>query len=188
MATSDAYGMQDQSNNGLPFFELALPVFIVLDFMYGAFYNVMPESLITPVAGMLFAGQAALGIISVAARPSAYRMRMFFLISALPVIWLVSHLILQHRIDFPQMLRYLGPFYLGLLVFGHYDKFPVRLMAFTACAAIFWVMIWSATQPFYLHSNEAVFDEPVPGWWSSLVGNGRLAPYHGGAENPHSSG
>jgi hypothetical protein len=188
MATGDAYGIPDQSGSGVPFFELVLPVFIVLDVMYGAFYNVLPEGLIAPLAGMLFAGQAGLAVLSIAARPTSYRLRLFFMICALPVIWLIAHLILQHRIDFPQMLRYLGPFFLGILVFGHYDKFPVRLLAWSACAAIIWVMIWSATQPFYLHSNEAVFDEPVPGWWASIVGNGRLSPYHGGAENPHSSG
>lgn len=188
MAQSDAFGIKERNRGGVPFFELALPPFIVLDFMYGALYNAMPESLITPVAGMLFAGQTALAMISVAARPSPFRLRIFFMTCALPVIWLISHLILQHTIDFPQMLRYLGAFYLGILVFGHYDKFPVRLMAYCACAAIVWVMLWSATQPFYLHSNEAVFDEPVPGWWAALVGNGRLAPYHGGPENPHSSG
>ncbi|WP_416899846.1 MAG: hypothetical protein ACMVY4_09110 [Minwuia sp.] len=189
MATREAYGPSaGSSGQGIPFFELALPVFVVLNYFYGAFYNALPEGLLTPLAGLLFAGQAGLAIVSVAARPSAFRLRIFFLTSALPVIWLVSHLILQHRIDFPQMLRYLGPIYLGILVFGHFDKFPPRLMAWGACAAVFWVMIWSATQPFYLHSNDAVFDDPVPGWWAALVGNGRLAPYHGGPENPHSSG
>ncbi|WP_417518341.1 O-antigen ligase family protein [Minwuia sp.] len=188
MAASDAYGMSGQGGSRVPFFEIALPPFIVFNFLYGAFYNLLPEGLITPIAGVLFAGQTALSLVSILARPSSFRWRLFFLISSLPIIWLVSHLILQHQIDFPQMLRYLGPFYLGLLVFGHYDKFPIRLMAFMACASVIWVMIWSATQPFYLHSNEAVFDEPVPGWWASIVGNGRLAPFHGGPENPHSSG
>jgi len=188
MALSQASPQGQRDQSPVPFFELALPPFIVFDFFYGAFYNALPEGLITPLAGALFAGQAGLAIISVVGRPSWYRWRLFFMISALPIIWLISHLILQHRIDFPQMLRYLGPVYLGLLVFGHYDKFPVRLIAWGACAAVVWVMIWSATTPLYLHSNEAVFDEPVPGWWAAVVGNGRLPPYHGGAENPHSSG
>jgi hypothetical protein len=189
LAISDIQGRAgERGGQHLPFFELALPPLVVLGFFYAAFYNALPEGLLTPLAALIFGGLAGLSFISVAARPSSWRWRLLFLVSSLPVIWLVSHLILQHRIDFPQMLRYLGPFYLGILAFGHYDKFPLRLIAWLACGAIFWVMIWSATQPFYLHSNEAVFDDPVPGWWAALVGNGRLAPYHGGPENPHSSG
>lgn len=181
-------GAAERGANKAPFFEMALPPLVALGFFYGAFYNALPEGLLTPLAALIFGGLAGLSLISVVARPSSWRWRLFFLVSSLPIIWLISHLVLQHRIDFPQMLRYLGPFYLGILAYGHYDKFPVRLIGWLACAAIIWVMVWSATHPFYFHSNETVLDDPLPGWWVALVGNGRLAPYHGGATNPHSSG
>lgn len=168
--------------------ELAMPFFIVLDFFYGAFYNALPEGALTPVAAALFGGQTVLAGVSILARPNWWRWRLFFVITVLPFVWLTAHLVLRQEIDFPQMLRYLGGFYLGVLVLGHADRFPVRLVTWLACGAIVWVMVWSFSQPLYLHSGETGVAEPVPGWWASVFGNGRLAPYHGGIDNPHSSG
>lgn len=181
-------GTRQGGSTRIDLIELGMPFFIVLDFFYGAFYNSLPEGALTPIAAALFGGQTVLAGISILARPNWWRWRLFFIITILPFVWLTAHLILQQEIDFPQMLRYLGGFYLGVLVLGHADRFPVRLIAWLACGAIIWVMIWSATQPMYLHAGETGVTEPVPGWWASLFGNGRLPPYHGGFDNPHSSG
>ncbi|MEC9346949.1 MAG: hypothetical protein VYB54_12040 [Pseudomonadota bacterium] len=178
----------DRGGTGIDLVELALPFFIVLNFIYSSFYNALPEEYLTPIAALTFAGQAGLAVVSLLSRPGWWRWRLFFVIMVLPFVWLAAYLILRQTIDFPQMLRYLGGFYMGVLVFGHYDRFPTRLVAWGAVLSVVWIMLWSMTQPLYLHSNEAEFEEPVPGWWAAVVGNGRLAPFHGGYENPHSSG
>lgn len=189
MAVSE-YGASrlDRGGTGIDLVELALPFFIVLNYIYSALYNALPEDYLTPIAALTFAGQSALCVVSLLARPGWWRWRLFFVITVLPFVWLAAYLVLRQTIDFPQMLRYLGGFYLGVLVFGHYDRFPARLVAWGAVLSICWIMLWSITEPLYLHSNEAEFEEPVPGWWATVVGNGRLAPFHGGYENPHSSG
>lgn len=168
-------------------FGFVLPPLIVLDFAYGVLFNALPEGWLTPLAGLLFSTQTVLAGVSILTRPNWWRLRVFLLVTVLPFVWLAAHLVLQQRIDFPEMLRYLGALYFAILVFGHFDRFPLRLIAWLACASLVWITLWSATEPLYLHSDEAGAIDPVPGWWAALFGDGRFAPYHGGADNPHSS-
>lgn len=155
---------------------LAVTAFVCLDFIYAIAFNHLPDGLRIQLAALIMGGQAGLAGVSLIVRPNWWRMRVTFLITVLPFVWLLAHLILQQAISFPDMLRYLGPVYMGVLIFGHFDRVPVRLVLLLAVLTILFAVFWGLTQPAYFHSGETE--------GSNIR---RWAPFHGGTANPHSS-
>lgn len=155
---------------------LAVAAFVCLDFIYAIAFNHLPDGLRIQIAALVMGGQTGLALVSLFIRPNWWRMRITFLITVLPFVWLLAHLVLQQAISFPDMLRYLGPVYMGVLIFGYYDRVPVRLVLMLAILTILFAVFWGLTQPAYFHSGETE--------GSNIR---RWAPFHGGAANPHSS-
>jgi len=152
--------------------------FLIADFGYALAFNLLPDGPRVALAAVLFLGQTAMAVVSLGVRPDPWRLRVFFLVTAVAFCWLVAYLMLRQELHPTEILRSLGPIYFGLWIMGYYDRLPVRLTWLLAGFGCLFALAWGLSMPAYHHGAEAFqLGAAMP----------RFQPLHGGWQNPHSS-
>ena len=78
--------------------------FIILDFVYAITFNLLPDNFRLVFIGLLFVGQSALGLISLAMRLDTFRLSLALCSFLMVSVWLGTTAVFGS--DFPQKPRY----------------------------------------------------------------------------------
>ena len=177
MASGVMRGPIPHSANSRDMLVWIVSAFIILDFVYAITFNLLPDNFRLVFVGLLFLGQSALGLISLAMRLDTFRLSLALVSFLMISVWLASTAMFGSDFHPEAALRRIAPVMAAVFFIGFADRLPVRLITYCAYFTIVFAVVWAAVQPAYFHST------------SELA---RFAPFHGGAaeggDNAHASG